>query len=158
MGMHIDLDLLPLGVTNLTQFKNYGLVYIEKTDLVAKLARKIQPIFISRPRRFGKTTLLQTLEILFSKGKEPFKGLKLYDKWSDNRVYKVIHLDFSSSFWTTFDGFLSSLYSQIKQEFLNKDISIDGVTSEHPGDFFRDCLKKSSSENFVFLLEEYDEP
>lgn len=158
MGMHIDLDLLPLGVTNLTQFKNYGLVYIDKTDLVAKLARKIQPIFISRPRRFGKTTLLQTLEILFSKGKEPFKGLKLYDKWSDNRVYKVIHLDFSSSFWTTFDGFLSSLYSQIKQEFLNKDISIDGVTSEHPGDFFRDCLKKSSSENFVFLLDEYDDP
>ena len=92
----IDLTKLPLSITAFNEFSERNKIYIDKTDLVAKLAQFDAPIFLSRPRRFGKTTLVSTFHELFSNGLDKFKGLKIVtdNLWNDT-TYKVIHLDFS---------------------------------------------------------------
>lgn len=70
--------------------------YIDKTDMVARLARQTGPFFLSRPRRFGKSLLLTTFKELFEHGKDRFAGLKLeQDAPWDDKTYTVLHLDLS---------------------------------------------------------------
>ncbi len=83
-------------------------VYVDKTDLIYNLAKNRGSFFLSRPRRFGKSTLVSTFEELFLHGTKPFvdetgqtqesyfKGLKIEKLWNDHQDYKVIHLDFST--------------------------------------------------------------
>ena len=95
----IDCSKLPLSITAFSEFCERNKIYIDKTDLVAKLAQFDAPIFLSRPRRFGKSTLVSTFHELFSNGLDgldKFQGLKIVTEnlWKDT-TYKVIHLDFS---------------------------------------------------------------
>ena len=94
--MMIDLTKLPLSITSFSQFAANSMIYVDKTDLVANLARFRNPIFLSRPRRFGKSTLVSTFHELFSNGLDKFQGLKIVtdNLWND-KTYKVIHLDLS---------------------------------------------------------------
>ena len=93
----VDIEKLPLGDTYFSDFIENQLIYVDKTDLIAQLAKFRTPIFLSRPRRFGKSTLVNTFEELFSNGLKKFKGLKIdtQNLWQD-KTYEVIHLDFSS--------------------------------------------------------------
>ena len=70
------------------------MVYVDKTASIYQMIKSGRQFFISRPRRFGKSLLVSTLESLFSKGTEMFKGLAIEKVWTD-KTYKVIHLDFS---------------------------------------------------------------
>ena len=92
----VDVERLPLSVTNFASFIDESIIYIDKTDLIAQLAKSRAPVFLSRPRRFGKSTLVSTFEELFSHGLEKFKGLKIEKQnlWHD-KTYKVLRLDFS---------------------------------------------------------------
>ena len=92
----IDLTKLPLAVTSFDDFIVKSKIYVDKTDLVARLAKFDAPIFLSRPRRFGKSTLISTFHELFANGLDKFQGLKIVadNLWND-KTYKVIHLDFS---------------------------------------------------------------
>ena len=92
-----DLQKLPFGVATFSKIIKNNLLYVDKTDLVYKLARQFAPIVLSRPRRFGKSLLVSTFEALFNGQKELFKGLKIYDLWQDDNKYKVIRLDFQIS-------------------------------------------------------------
>ena len=94
--MMINLTKLPLSVTSFSEFCDRGKIYVDKTDLVADLAKFDAPIFLSRPRRFGKSTLVSTFHELFSNGLDKFQGLKIVtdNLWND-RTYNVIHLDLS---------------------------------------------------------------
>ena len=69
-------------------------IYVDKTEIISKFAVKKGPFFLSRPRRFGKSTLVSTLHELFENGLERFRGLKIENLWTD-KTYKVIYLDFS---------------------------------------------------------------
>ena len=92
----VDLTGLPLSITSFSEFCERNKIYVDKTDLVAKLAQFDAPIFLSRPRRFGKSTLVSTFQELFSNGLDKFQNLKIVTEnlWND-RTYKVIHIDFS---------------------------------------------------------------
>ena len=92
----VDLTGLPLSITSFSEFCERNKIYVDKTDLVAKLAQFDAPIFLSRPRRFGKSTLVSTFHELFANGLDKFQGLKIVadNLWND-KTYKVIHLDFS---------------------------------------------------------------
>ncbi len=94
--MMINLTELPLSVTSFSEFCDRGKIYVNKTDLVADLAKFDAPIFLSRPCIFGKSTLLSTFQELFSNGLDKFQGLKIVtdNLWND-RTYNVIHLDLS---------------------------------------------------------------
>lgn len=67
----------PIGVQNFEDLRNTNYVYVDKTDLVYKLVHSNKVYFLSRPRRFGKSLLVSTLEAYFSGKKELFKGLAM---------------------------------------------------------------------------------
>ena len=70
-----DFAALPVAEEDFVELRNLGKIYVDKTDLIYKLAANTFPIFMARPRRFGKSLLCSTLADLFANGTENFKGL-----------------------------------------------------------------------------------
>ena len=90
-----DAARLPLGMTGFSDLRNSGHIYVDKTAIIYEFASLDTPIFLSRPRRFGKSLLVDTLECLFSRGVEDFHGLAIEKLWKD-KTYSVVRFDFSS--------------------------------------------------------------
>ena len=87
----------PIGIQTFSEVIRNGYVYVDKTDLVWRLKDYAKYVFMSRPRRFGKSLLTSTLESYFSGKKELFQGLKIMDLEQDWKQYPVIHLDLSGA-------------------------------------------------------------
>ena len=83
-----DMNRLPLGRLGFSNIRKLGKIYVDKTKLISKIAEQYTPLFLSRPRRFGKSLLINTLHSLFEKGLEDFHGLDIEKIWSDT-TYKV---------------------------------------------------------------------
>lgn len=75
--MELDTRRYPIGIQHFEQLRNRGCVYVDKTELIYRLTHTDQIYFLSRPRRFGKSLLLSTLEAYFQGKKELFKGLAM---------------------------------------------------------------------------------
>ena len=85
---------LPRSQESFSALRRNGKIYVDKTAFIYDLAFTEDKYFIARPRRFGKTLLISTLESLFRYGLRDFKGLAIEKLWHDH-TYPVIHLDFS---------------------------------------------------------------
>ena len=153
----IDLAKLPLSITSFSDFCERNKIYIDKTDLVAKLAQFDAPIFLSRPRRFGKSTLVSTFHELFSNGLDKFQGLKIVtdNLWND-KTYKVIHLDFSVIKERGERSFDQSLLTQLK--IACKDLPENTDLADNSNTYLQFFLKQQSDTKFVLLIDEYDAP
>ena len=131
-------------------------IYVDKTGIIANFAKSNGPFLLTRPRRFGKSTLINTLHELFAHGIEKFKGLEIEPLW-DDKTYKVIHLDFS-----TFKDVPSN--SSFNKEFMDSlrfALERAGIEpTKEKVDFPAKLLEKSiEKENEVVLLvDEYDAP
>lgn len=91
----------PIGIQNFEQLRNMNCVYVDKTELIYKLANTNKAYFFNRPQRFGKSLLVSTLEAYFFGKKELFKGLAMEQLEKDWIVYPVLHIDFSLTKYTT---------------------------------------------------------
>ena len=153
----IDYSKLPLSITAFSEFCERNKIYIDKTDLVAKLAQFDAPIFLSRPRRFGKSTLVSTFHELFSNGLDKFQGLKIVTEnlWKDT-TYKVIHLDFSIIKERGERSFDQSLLTQLK--IACKDLPEDTDLADSSNTYLQFFLTQQSDAKFVLLIDEYDAP
>ncbi|MBQ7585459.1 MAG: AAA family ATPase, partial [Desulfovibrionaceae bacterium] len=89
------LNPLPLGLFDFSNLRTSNMVYVDKTNLIYNIACQRTPTFFSRPRRFGKSLLINTLSCLFAKGIDYFKGLAIEKMWKD-KTYPVVRLDFSN--------------------------------------------------------------
>ena len=87
--------LYPIGIQSFEKIRQGGYVYVDKTDLIYKIAKTGQYYFLSRPRRFGKSLLLSTMEAYFKGKKEQFDGLAVASLEKDWTEYSVLHLDLS---------------------------------------------------------------
>ena len=132
-------------------------VYVDKTALICQIAKDEKgPYFISRPRRFGKSTLINTFHELFAHGTERFKGLEIEPLWKD-KTYKVIHLDFS-----TFREVPSN--SSFNKEFMDAfklSLEESGIEPTRENiDSPANLLKKTldTESEVVLLVDEYDAP
>ena len=164
-----EIDRLPLGYTNFSEIKNDGAIYVDKTDLIGDLGRlKATPVFLSRPRRFGKSLLLSTFESLFSRGLKDFENLKIIEKdlnskdkfWHNEKTYKVIHLDFSLYANTDLDTFKSELTLDIQTAIegkASKDLT-DAEKSMSPIRALKDYFNQKTGKSLVLLIDEYDSP
>ena len=85
----------PIGIQTFSEIIRGGYVYIDKTDLVWDLAHYGKYIFLSRPRRFGKSLLSTTFGSYFNGERELFEGLKIMDLEHEWKQYPVLHLDLS---------------------------------------------------------------
>lgn len=87
----------PVGIQTFSEIRKGGYVYVDKTDLVWKLTHDAKFIFLSRPRRFGKSLLTTTLDSYFQGRKDLFEGLKIMALEKEWESYPVIHLDLSAA-------------------------------------------------------------
>lgn len=87
--------LYPIGIQNLEDICRGGYVYVDKTALIYKLASTGKYYVLGRPRRFGKSLLISTMEAYFQGKKELFDGLAVASLEKNWIEYPVLHLDFS---------------------------------------------------------------
>ncbi len=85
--------LYPIGIQSFEKIRTGGFVYVDKIELIYSLAASGQYYFLSRPRRFGKSLLVSTMEAYFSGRKELFEGLAMASLEKDWVSYPVLHLD-----------------------------------------------------------------
>ena len=127
--------------------------------MLCKLIKTIKgQFFCSRPRRFGKSLTVSTLEAIFQGKKELFKGLDIYDMDYDWQEYPVIHLHFANENLSNLDQAEASLSVTLKYIAEDYEVKIEGKASP---DLFRDLIRKlhkKYSKNVVLLIDEYDKP
>ena len=102
----------PIGVQSFESLRNDGFVYVDKTALVYKLAQEGKCYFLSRPRRFGKSLLLSTIEAYFKGQKHLFEGLALADLEQEWKEFPVLHLDLNAKPF----GCLQDLYDLLNDQ------------------------------------------
>jgi hypothetical protein len=90
------MKALPVGISTLKTIIEEDMVYIDKTDSIYEMIKVRGRYFLSRPRRFGKSLLVDTLKEIFEANRTLFAGLYIHEKWDWNRSYPVIKIDFSS--------------------------------------------------------------
>ncbi len=89
------LKRFPIGVQDFARIREEGMYYVDKTDLVYKLTHTDLYYFLSRPRRFGKSLLISTLQYYFEGRKDLFAGLAMEKLETEWKKYPVIRLDMS---------------------------------------------------------------
>lgn len=146
----------PIGLQSFREIRERGYIYVDKTEVIHRLVDTGKYYFLSRPRRFGKSLLVDTLEELFKGNQDLFKGLWIEDQWDWSRSNPVIHLRMSRLPYQKI-----GLYQALSQE-LNRIGMIFGV------ELFEQDLKSKFSElmeqvsathgQVVVLIDEYDKP
>jgi len=118
----MDNRNLATGVQDFKKLIEDKYIYVDKTDYVYKLASSSRPIFLFRPRRFGKSLFLSTLRYFFESQKELFKGLKIYDLEKEWTEYPVFYIDLNIDSYIDINSFYAALES---------NLSIDGYKFSH---------------------------
>ena len=147
----------PIGIQSFERIIKEGYVYIDKTDMLYQLTRG-SIYFLSRPRRFGKSLLVSTLENYFLGKKELFKGLKIDALENDWKTYPVFHIDFNGQNFNDEDALVKTL-----ENFLSKYEKVYGCLNSNQtiGSRFADLLKAAHQQTglrCVVLIDEYDKP
>ena len=147
----------PIGTQTFSTIIEEGMVYVDKTDLVYNLAQK-HVCFLCRPRRFGKSLLISTLESYFKGEKELFKGLKIEELEKEWTQYPVFRIDFSKGNFKD-PGYVN----EIMRNYLGKWESVYGVNneSERVGIRFSNVIAAAHAKTgrkVVVLVDEYDKP
>ena len=159
---------LPLGITSFKKIRDKNYIYVDKTDIIAKFVGDLGPFFLSRPRRFGKSTLVDTLDVLFSQGIEAFSGLKITQ--SDNnesldeikqrldltKTYKVLRLSFDK-IDTLSPKEIEIKYIEILKKFF-ATLNIHIASNSTDISTIMDIGCEQLQEEIVLLIDEYDTP
>jgi hypothetical protein len=157
----VDITKLPKAKSGFEELRSQNQIYVDHTDLIYEFAYLDGPNFLSRPRRFGKSLLISTLESLFSHGTEFFKGLKiekLWEKREKGKTYKVIHLDFSSFAYTNPVDFDTKIYDILANTANCLEITQKNYSGTYKSDALLTDIISSAPGEFVLLIDEYDYP
>ena len=90
--------LLPIGIQTFRTIREEDFYYVDKTPLIHRLVTQGRHYFLSRPRRFGKSLLLDTLRELFADNEPLFRGLHIHDRWDWGTAHPVVRLSFAGNF------------------------------------------------------------
>ncbi|MDO9140351.1 MAG: AAA family ATPase, partial [Methylobacter sp.] len=149
---------LPIGIQTFAKIREDNHYYVDKTQLIAQLIADGSHYFLSRPRRFGKSLLIDTLGELFA-GNEPlFKGLFIHDQWDWSIKYPVIRLSFGGGVMRN-----SADLDDKTQELLNiaqKSLGI-ACTEQSQQARFAELIRgahEKTGQRVVILVDEYDKP
>ena len=150
--------LYPVGVQNFEKVILGGYEYVDKTALIYQLFNTGSYYFLSRPRRFGKSLLLSTLEAYAQGKKELFKGLALEKLEKDWTVYPVLHLDLNTQKYDTPESLTNVLEENVQnwEALYGASSSEIGVARRFQGIIRRAC--EQTGRRVVILIDEYDKP
>ena len=148
----------PIGIQDFEKIINGGYVYVDKTALIHQLVTEGNIYFLSRPRRFGKSLLVSTLEAYFQGKKDLFKGLAIDGLETEWAEYPVFHLDFNGEDYTQ-----SGTLEKVIENFLSVQESIYGKNpiDQTMGSRFMGVLHaahQKTGKRAVVLIDEYDKP
>lgn len=153
---------LPIGIQDFEYLRLNNYLYIDKTEFIYKLVRMGKPYFLSRPRRFGKSLFLSTLEAYFLGKKDLFKGLAIEKYESENpkpwTQYPVMKFSLASGEFTKEDGLRERLEASLLD--FEQKYNIEKDSDSLPIRFARD-LKitfEKTGRAVVVLVDEYDNP
>ena len=150
--------LYPIGIQNFENLRKRDYIYVDKTALIYQLVATGKYYFLSRPRRFGKSLLISTLEAYFSGKRELFAGLemdKLEKKWIE---YPVLHIDLNTEKYSTKETLENKLDLSLKQ--------FEAKYGRNPDEYslatrFEGIIRRAAEKtgyNTVILIDEYDKP
>ena len=151
--------ILPLGIQSFTEIRKKGLLYIDKTDLVWELANSGKKYnYLSRPRRFGKSLLVDTIQTYFEGKKELFEGLKIMQLEKEWKKYPVIRLDMSrgGAEAASLNSYLNITFSRYEKEYGVTPASEDSLADRFDNIIQTAC--KQTGLQVVILIDEYDSP
>jgi len=149
---------LPIGIQTFSKIIEGDYVYADKTKYVYDLINSASYYFLSRPRRFGKSLLLDTIAEAFKGSKELFKGLWIYDSDYTFESHPVIRLDMSNISNKTPEVLEISLASQLRKQIRQEGLDI---IDELPSDMFKSIIEglyEKYAQKVVVLIDEYDKP
>jgi len=146
----------PVGIQDFRELRTEGYVYIDKTRHIYQIVTQGKNFFLSRPRRFGKSLLLSTMNELYSGSHELFEGLWVEKQWDWEGMRRpVVWLRISQTDYQN-----KGLYQALQDEMLAIAQTLNvGLESETLKDRFRELIRKAGGEKkTVLLIDEYDKP
>ena len=151
----------PLGIQTFSEIVKGNYFYADKTAIVYQLAHYAKFHFLSRPRRFGKSLFVSTLQAYFEGKKELFKGLAIEQMEKEWTAYPVIHLDLSCGKYYSLENTKIILNNILKVEEQKYGIEVPKSEREGFGARFRNILLAATAQTgkqVVVLIDEYDAP
>ena len=149
---------LPIGIQSFEKIRNGNYLYVDKTELVYRLAVSEIPYFLSRPRRFGKSLLISTLDAYFQGRKELFQGLAIEKLEHDWLTYPVLHLDLNARKYET-EADLEAILNQYLEMW--EAVYGDEMKLRAPEERFFYVIRRAweqTGRQVVVLIDEYDKP
>ncbi len=151
---------LPIGIQTFEKIRERNAVYVDKTDLIYRLAKSYSYVFLSRPRRFGKSLLVSTLRSYFEGRKDLFEGLAIDQLEKDWVQYPVLHFSLSLMRITSVDD-LGVLLDSILRDYEKIYGTDAGTAKTEYGIRMKDLVLRAhaqTGQKVVLLFDEYDAP
>ena len=148
----------PIGMQSFDQIREEGFVYVDKTDMVYQLATQGKIYFLSRPRRFGKSLLISTLENYFLGRKELFQGLAIDRLEQEWLTYPVFHVDFNGKVFTSPTELAQTLETIVATGEDKYGKSPHATTLGDRLAYVFEQAHAQTGRRVVMLVDEYDKP
>ena len=148
----------PIGIQNFESLRREGYTYVDKTALVWQLANLGRYYFLSRPRRFGKSLLISTLEAYFEGKRELFEGLAIADMEKEWKKYPVMHIDLNAKLYDSKEALLKILNMHLERW---ESLYGNEYKDRDPEERFMHVIEKAYQQTgspVVILVDEYDKP
>ena len=149
---------LPIGMQTFRELREEHCYYVDKTGFLARLIDEGKHYFLSRPRRFGKSLLLDTLKELFEGAEPLFAGLRVHDRWDWSVRHPVVRLDFGGGHFGEPGYVRTSAMAQLAAAARDAGVAVEHDTApERLRDLLR-ALHARTGRRVVVLVDEYDKP
>ena len=148
----------PIGIQTFSDIRSRNCLYVDKTQYVYDLAKDMKYVFLSRPRRFGKSLLTSTLDAYFSGRKDLFQGLaieKLEKEWVQ---YPVVHISLASAKLGTIEDLHVQLRIQLERNEKRHSFRTDIANISERFQNLVTSLYEKTGKQVVVLIDEYDAP
>ena len=149
---------LPVGIQTFRKIIEGDYLYIDKTEIARNLIDSYQYVFLSRPRRFGKSLFLDTLKNIFEGNRELFRGLLIEEQWNWEVKYPVIKISFSGGIHSR-ETLRKNLFYILNDNQERLDVTCE--EKEDPNQCFAELIRKVSQkyqQKVVIVVDEYDKP
>ena len=158
MMVFMEERFLPIGIQDFEDLRRRGCIYVDKSAFIYKLAREGKPYFLSRPRRFGKSLLLSTMEYYFQGRKDLFEGLAIAEEEKDWTEWPVLKISFGLNSYED-NARLKARLNAIASEY-EKLYGIERQ-GDDPAERLADVIQtayEKTGKQVVILIDEYDKP
>ena len=150
--------VINVGIQNFESLRNDGYFYVDKTELMYRLVKTGRYYFLSRPRRFGKSLLISTLEAYFQGKKELFEGLAVHGLEKEWTEYPILHLDLNTRKYDTPEALDQELSKHLEQWEKEYGDEYSGRAVEERFYHIIRMAYEKTGRRVVILVDEYDKP